>query len=88
MPERALTPEEREAQLEERLARIAAREKEVKQREKALKAKEGAKKQLLLRLSPTLWDEIAAWAEEDFRSINGQIEYLLADAVRRRKREK
>ncbi|HIQ79305.1 MAG TPA: Arc family DNA-binding protein [Candidatus Scatomorpha intestinavium] len=67
---------------------MAALEKEVKQREKALKAKEGAKKQLLLRLSPTLWDEIAAWAEEDFRSINGQIEYLLADAVRRRKREK
>ena len=88
MPERALSPEEREAQLVERLARIAALEKEVKQREKALKAKEGAKKQLLLRLSPTLWDEIAAWAEEDFRSINGQIEYLLADAVRRRKREK
>ena len=87
MPERALTPEEREAQLEERLARIAALEKEVKQREKALKAKEGAKKQLLLRLSPSLWDEIAAWAEEDFRSINGQIEYLLSDAVRRRKRE-
>lgn len=87
MPERALTPEEREAQLGERLARIAALEKEVKQREKALKAKEGAKKQLLLRLSPSLWDEIAAWAEEDFRSINGQIEYLLSDAVRRRKRE-
>lgn len=79
--------EEREAQLEARLARIAALEQEVKQREKALKAKEGAKKQLLLRLSPSLWDEIAAWAEEDFRSINGQIEYLLSDAVRRRKRE-
>lgn len=87
MAERKMSPEEREAQLEARLARIAALEQEVKQREKALKAKEGAKKQLLLRLSPTLWDEIAAWAEEDFRSINGQIEYLLADAVRRRKRE-
>ena len=79
-----MSPEEREAQLE---ARLAALEQEVKQREKALKAKEGAKKQLLLRLSPSLWDEIAAWAEEDFRSINGQIEYLLSDAVRRRKRE-
>ena len=87
MAERKMSPEEREAQLEARLARIAALEKEVKQREKALKAKEGAKKQLLLRLSPSLWDEIAAWAEEDFRSINGQIEYLLSDAVRRRKRE-
>lgn len=44
------------------------------------------KKQLLLRLSPSLWEDIAAWAEDDFRSINGQIEYLLSDAVRKRKR--
>ena len=81
-----MSPEEREAQLEARLARIAALEQEVRQREKALKAKEGAKKQLLLRLSPTLWDEIAAWAEEDFRSINGQIEYLLTECVKKRKK--
>jgi hypothetical protein len=45
-----------------------------------------AKKQVLLRLSPTLWREIAAWAEEDFRSINGQIEYLLTECVRKRRR--
>ena len=80
-----LTPEEREARLQERLERIEALEKEVKARERALKKAETAKKQLLLRLSPSLWDEIAAWAEEDFRSINGQIEYLLTEAVRRRK---
>lgn len=80
-----LTPEEREARLQERLERIEVLEKEVKAREKALKKAETAKKQLLLRLSPSLWDEIAAWAEEDFRSINGQIEYLLTEAVRRRK---
>ncbi len=80
-----LTPEEREARLQERLERIEALEKEVKAREKALKKAETARKQLLLRLSPSLWDEIAAWAEEDFRSINGQIEYLLTEAVRRRK---
>ena len=80
-----LTPEEREARLQERLERIEALEKEVTAREKALKKAETAKKQLLLRLSPSLWDEIAAWAEEDFRSINGQIEYLLTEAVRRRK---
>ena len=86
MAERKMSPEEREAQLEARLARIAALEQEVKQREKALKAKEGAKKQLLLRLSPSLWDEIAAWAEEDFRSINGQIEYLLTECVKQRKK--
>ena len=67
---------------------IESLEQEVKKREKALKAREGAKKQIVLRLSSGLWDEIAAWAEEDFRSINGQIEYLLSDAVRRHKREK
>lgn len=44
------------------------------------------KKQVLLRLSTSLWREIAAWAEEDFRSINGQIEYLLTESVRQRKK--
>ena len=47
--------------------------------------KEKDKKQVLLRLSPSLWKELAAWAEDDFRSINGQIEYLLTESVRRRK---
>lgn len=51
------------------------------------KDRERDKKQLLLRLSPTLWQEIANWAEDDFRSINGQIEYLLTDCVRRRSRQ-
>lgn len=88
MPAPQLSPEERESRLRERLERIEALEQEVKTREKAFKAREGAKKQIVLRLSNSLWDEIAAWAEEDFRSINGQIEYLLSDAVRRRKGEK
>ncbi len=44
------------------------------------------KKQILLRLSPSLWQELASWAEDDFRSINGQIEYLLHEAVQKRKR--
>lgn len=47
--------------------------------------KEAGKKQLLLPLSPALWKELAAWAEDDFRSINGQIEYLLHECVRKRK---
>ncbi|HAE22740.1 MAG TPA: hypothetical protein DCG47_10520 [Spirochaetaceae bacterium] len=47
--------------------------------------KDKDKKQLLLRLSPSLWRELAAWAEDDFRSINGQIEYLLSEAVRLRR---
>ncbi|MBP3618750.1 MAG: Arc family DNA-binding protein [Lachnospiraceae bacterium] len=63
-------------------------EAEVRQKEKALKEKEKAKKQVPLRLSATLWEELAAWAEEDFRSINGQIEYLLAECVRQRKKGK
>ena len=40
------------------------------------------KKQVPLRLSPQLYNAIAAWAEEDFRSVNGQIEYLLTLCVR------
>ncbi len=44
------------------------------------------KKQLPLRLSEKLFAEIAAWAEDDFRSVNGQIEYLLTECVRQRKK--
>ena len=80
-----MTPDEREAALEARLERVKALEEEIKRREKAVKKAESARKQIVLRLSPTLWDEIAAWAEEDFRSINGQIEYLLTEAVRKRR---
>ena len=47
--------------------------------------KEKDKKQILLRLSPALWRELASWAEDDFRSINGQIEYLLSECVKKRK---
>lgn len=50
--------------------------------------KDTDKKQLLLRLSPALWKELAAWAEEDFRSINGQIEFLLTECVRKRRKLK
>lgn len=44
------------------------------------------KKQIPLRVSAKLYDAIAAWAEDDFRSINGQIEYLLTECVRQRKK--
>lgn len=47
---------------------------------------EGQKKQVPLRLSPKLYAAIAAWAEDDFRSVNGQIEYLLTECVRQRKK--
>ena len=49
------------------------------------KQDEKAKKQILLRISPALWKELAQWAEDDFRSINGQIEFLLTECVRKRK---
>ena len=47
---------------------------------------ENGKKQIPLRLSEKLFAEIASWAEDDFRSINGQIEYLLTECVRQRKK--
>ena len=78
---------QKEARLSARLARISEMEAEILKKEKAVKEKEKAKKQVLLRLSPSLWDEIAAWADEDFRSINSQIEYLLSEAVRQRKKK-
>jgi len=46
---------------------------------------EQKKKQIPLRLSKTLYDELARWAEDDFRSLNGQIEYLLTECVKKRK---
>ena len=48
--------------------------------------KDNKKKQIPLRLSNKLYDAIAAWAEDDFRSINGQIEYLLTECVKYRKK--
>ena len=45
-----------------------------------------ARKQIPLRLSEKLYNAIAAWAEDDFRSVNGQIEYLLTECVKQRKK--
>ena len=47
---------------------------------------EKKKKQVPLRLSEKLYNDIVAWAEDDFRSVNGQIEYLLTECVRQRKK--
>ena len=44
------------------------------------------KKQIPLRINAKLYDALAAWAEDDFRSINGQIEYLLTECVKQRKK--
>ena len=44
------------------------------------------KKQVPLRLNEKLYNALAEWAEDDFRSVNGQIEYLLTECVRQRKK--
>ncbi len=44
------------------------------------------RKQFLLRIDPDLWRELERWAADDLRSVNAQVEWLLRDAVRRRKR--
>lgn len=51
-----------------------------------MEKKEKDKKQILLRLSPTLHEKLVHWAEDDFRSINSQIEYLLTECVRKREK--
>ncbi len=43
------------------------------------------RKQVPLRISASLYEELSRWAEDEFRSLNGQIEYLLTEAVRRRR---
>ncbi len=43
------------------------------------------KKAILLRIPPDLWEKLNSWAKDDLRSVNAQIEYLLREAVRRRR---
>lgn len=43
------------------------------------------RKNFLLRMDPVLWADLEAWAQDELRSVNGQIEYLLRQAVLRRK---
>lgn len=45
------------------------------------------KKQIPLRIGAELYKELTAWAEDDFRSINGQIEYLLTECVKQRRKK-
>ena len=46
------------------------------------------RKSFLLRIDPALWAELEAWAQDDLRSVNGQIEYLLRQTVQKRKGSK
>jgi hypothetical protein len=43
------------------------------------------RKAFLLRISPELWADLEAWAKDELRSVNGQIEYILKRAVQKRK---
>jgi hypothetical protein len=43
------------------------------------------RKSFLLRIDPALWADLEAWAQSELRSVNGQIEYLLRQAVQKRK---
>lgn len=44
-----------------------------------------SRKSFLLRIQPQLWKELEAWAQEDMRSVNAQIEFLLRQAVQKRR---
>ena len=46
------------------------------------------RKQLLLRINQSLWNDLNQWAQDELRSINGQIEYILREAVKKRKKTK
>jgi len=43
------------------------------------------RKSFLLRMDPALWDDLECWAQDELRSVNGQIEYILKQAVQKRK---
>jgi hypothetical protein len=42
------------------------------------------RKPFLLRMSPDLYDALESWAQQEMRSVNGQIEFLLREALRKR----
>lgn len=46
------------------------------------------KKSFLLRIDAQTLDQLKRWADDDFRSLNGQLEYLLKNALRQAKRDK
>ena len=48
--------------------------------------KDGRRKSFLLRMNPALYEQLEAWARQEMRSVNGQIEFLLKEAVSQRKR--
>lgn len=49
--------------------------------------KKSGRKSYLLRISEELWENLNEWAAQDFRSVNGQIELILQNAVNERKKK-
>jgi len=43
------------------------------------------KKSIILRIDPKLWSDLNGWAKDEIRSLNSQIEYILREAVKKRK---
>ncbi len=76
----------REEKLLKRKEKLDALEAELREREREVRARDAKRKQIILRLPESLWADIAKWAEDDFRSVNSQIEYLLTKSVRERRR--
>ncbi len=46
------------------------------------------KKAIILRIDPKLWEDLNVWAKDELRSLNGQVEYVLREAVKKRKKSK
>lgn len=46
-----------------------------------------ARKPFLLRMDPEVFDALQRWADDDLRSLNGQIEFVLRNALRERQRD-
>jgi len=61
--------------------KIKTNDRMISRREKMMK------KKLLLRIDPSLHDKLRKWADDDFRSINAQIEFLLQKAVAENRRD-
>lgn len=47
-----------------------------------------SKKSIILRIDPKLWNDLNEWAKDELRSVNGQIEYVLREAIKKRKKQK
>ncbi len=46
-------------------------------------AKSGANKSFVLRVDADTMEALERWADDEFRSINGQLQWIIADALRR-----